>query len=243
MAIELAMRVSAAGVLMFGAIDPVPLTARRLFPWAPTSFLMRTGLDGLAKVKALGVPSSWCMRSTTSSCRCQRLAQMFQEIRAPEADDCNVRRTRRVGFAFATQLEAPLATYWPPNWSESGGTDHTRAARGVGRRKPGSESSPGDDIFSCRHICQEDACLYDLLGQLHQSTRFGNEEPSALSPTLIWRCRGVAQPGRASGSGPEGRWFESSRPDHYSKNSLDPTRLEGDIPPPIQARKTMHSTS
>jgi hypothetical protein len=25
---------------------------------------------------------------------------------------------------------------------------------------------------------------------------------------------GVAQPGRASGSGPEGRWFESSRPDH-----------------------------
>jgi hypothetical protein len=25
-------------------------------------------------------------------------------------------------------------------------------------------------------------------------------------------CRGVAQPGRASGSGPEGRWFESCRP-------------------------------
>jgi predicted nucleic acid-binding protein len=24
--------------------------------------------------------------------------------------------------------------------------------------------------------------------------------------TWIWRCRGVAQPGRASGSGPEGRW-------------------------------------
>jgi hypothetical protein len=26
----------------------------------------------------------------------------------------------------------------------------------------------------------------------------------------------VAQPGRASGSGPEGRWFESSRPDHHT---------------------------
>ena len=26
-------------------------------------------------------------------------------------------------------------------------------------------------------------------------------------------CRGVAQPGRALGSGPRGRWFESTRPD------------------------------
>src|SRR5258708_28513825 len=28
--------------------------------------------------------------------------------------------------------------------------------------------------------------------------------------------RGVAQPGRALGSGPRGRWFESNRPDHSS---------------------------
>jgi hypothetical protein len=27
--------------------------------------------------------------------------------------------------------------------------------------------------------------------------------------------RGVAQPGRAPGSGPGGRWFESTRPDQY----------------------------
>ena len=29
-------------------------------------------------------------------------------------------------------------------------------------------------------------------------------------------CRGVAQPGRALGSGPRGRWFESTRPDQLS---------------------------
>jgi hypothetical protein len=29
--------------------------------------------------------------------------------------------------------------------------------------------------------------------------------------------RGVAQPGRALGSGPRGRWFESNRPDHFSQ--------------------------
>ena len=29
--------------------------------------------------------------------------------------------------------------------------------------------------------------------------------------------RGVAQPGRALGSGPRGRWFESTRPDQFSQ--------------------------
>ena len=32
---------------------------------------------------------------------------------------------------------------------------------------------------------------------------------------LHWKIRGVAQPGRAPGSGPGGRWFESTRPDHF----------------------------
>jgi hypothetical protein len=32
-------------------------------------------------------------------------------------------------------------------------------------------------------------------------------------------CRGVAQPGRALGSGPRGRWFKSSRPDQNCENS------------------------
>ena len=31
----------------------------------------------------------------------------------------------------------------------------------------------------------------------------------------ITSCRGVAQPGRALGSGPRGRRFKSSRPDHF----------------------------
>ena len=50
-------------------------------------------------------------------------------------------------------------------------------------------------------------------------------------------CRGVAQPGRASGSGPEGRWFESSRPDQNPKVHSDKTGhsegsglLNGNVP-------------
>ena len=37
----------------------------------------------------------------------------------------------------------------------------------------------------------------------------------ASGVTMIVLCRGVAQPGRALGSGPRGRRFKSSRPDHF----------------------------
>jgi hypothetical protein len=36
------------------------------------------------------------------------------------------------------------------------------------------------------------------------------------------QCRGVAQPGRAPGSGPGGRRFKSSLPDHLSNKLNDP---------------------
>jgi hypothetical protein len=35
-------------------------------------------------------------------------------------------------------------------------------------------------------------------------------------------CRGVAQPGRALGSGPRGRWFESTRPDQFRPGGFAP---------------------
>src|SRR3984885_4842855 len=39
--------------------------------------------------------------------------------------------------------------------------------------------------------------------------------------------RGVAQPGRAPGSGPGGRRFESSLPDHFSNLALSKITLKG----------------
>ena len=42
---------------------------------------------------------------------------------------------------------------------------------------------------------------------------------STVTENLILLVRGVAQPGRALGSGPRGRRFESSRPDHSIQNT------------------------
>ena len=38
--------------------------------------------------------------------------------------------------------------------------------------------------------------------------------------TIEILARGVAQPGRALGSGPRSRWFKSSRPDHFSVRGI-----------------------
>src|SRR6266850_6838132 len=58
-------------------------------------------------------------------------------------------------------------------------------------------------------------------------------------------CRGVAQPGRASGSGPEGRWFESSRPDFPSgkKRLLRAIAALGRIREPPERRGDLASTT
>src|SRR5690606_31077839 len=55
------------------------------------------------------------------------------------------------------------------------------------------------------------------------------EHPSSTFSNVLYlrACRGVAQPGSASGLGPEGREFESRRPDHrfsraYSDLAVSP---------------------
>src|SRR6185436_7790006 len=46
--------------------------------------------------------------------------------------------------------------------------------------------------------------------------RRANGEIAAPACARIESCRGVAQPGSAPALGAGGRWFESSRPDHFS---------------------------
>ena len=54
------------------------------------------------------------------------------------------------------------------------------------------------------------------LGAVHQKT-LQSMPGSGVRSGYNASCRGVAQPGSASGLGPEGRRFESFRPDHHLK--------------------------
>src|SRR6266508_4049669 len=58
---------------------------------------------------------------------------------------------------------------------------------------------------------------------------FGGFDTRCRLPYYPFTCRGVAQPGRALGSGPRGRRFESSRPDHkfLAKRQWEPLKTGG----------------
>jgi hypothetical protein len=81
-------------------------------------------------------------------------------------------------------------------------------------RKPRTTSRRASRVVRLKLAPEMVRVITDEIQEI--SPRFGNEQPSAPKGRRHARgtCRrGVAQPGRASGSGPEGRWFESSRRD------------------------------
>ena len=55
-AVELATRVPVSGLLLFSAIDSVPATASRWYPWAPVGRLATLQFDSLTKASRVTVP-------------------------------------------------------------------------------------------------------------------------------------------------------------------------------------------
>jgi pimeloyl-ACP methyl ester carboxylesterase len=55
-AVEMATRVPSGGLLLFSAIDSVPLTASRLYFWVPVGLLASQRFDSLAKASRITVP-------------------------------------------------------------------------------------------------------------------------------------------------------------------------------------------
>ena len=55
-AVELATRVPSAGLLLLSAIDSVPATASRIYPWAPVRLLASQRFDSMGKAPQVTVP-------------------------------------------------------------------------------------------------------------------------------------------------------------------------------------------
>ena len=101
-------------------------------------------------------------------------------------------------------------------WIEEGQNDwqpHDRSDYQAvrGRLRVGDAAAAGPD--GARRAGGVETCRSERSGapsyRLGQRKLERNDDRSHV-------CRGVAQPGRALGSGPRGRRFESSRPDHFS---------------------------
>ena len=55
-AVELALRVRSAGLVLLSPIDSVPAVGQRLYPWAPVSLLASNRFDSLSKIARVDVP-------------------------------------------------------------------------------------------------------------------------------------------------------------------------------------------
>jgi fermentation-respiration switch protein FrsA (DUF1100 family) len=55
-AVDLAIKVPSAGLLLFAPIDSLPSAASRIYPWAPVRWLSRYQFDSAAKAKSVAVP-------------------------------------------------------------------------------------------------------------------------------------------------------------------------------------------
>jgi hypothetical protein len=112
-AVELATRVDAAGVLMFSAIDSVPRTAGRLFPYVPAAFLTRNRFDSCNKVPTLHIPIVMIHVVDDELVPVSTARTMFREIRAPKKFVETDGGHHDAGFTIAAKLGAALATFWP----------------------------------------------------------------------------------------------------------------------------------
>jgi uncharacterized protein len=112
-AVELATRVDAAGVLMFSAIDSVPRTAARLFPYVPTSFLTRHRFDSRTKVPTLHIPIVMVHAVDDELVPLSAARAMFRDIRAAKKLVETDGGHHDAGFTIAAHLGAELATFWP----------------------------------------------------------------------------------------------------------------------------------
>jgi hypothetical protein len=111
-AVELATRVDAAGLLLFAAIDSVPRTAARLFPYVPAAFLTRNQFDSRTKIPTLHVPIVMIHAFDDEVVPISAARAMFNGIRAPKKFVETYGGHHDCGFSFSTDLAAVLATFW-----------------------------------------------------------------------------------------------------------------------------------
>jgi uncharacterized protein len=112
-AIDLATRVPAAGLILFAPIDSVPSVAARLYPWAPVRLLATHEFNSFAKAAAIDIPvlhfSGWpdpYMPRTDARA-------LFARFRGPKLMVETGGGHHHAGFTHRADLYRGLKTFWP----------------------------------------------------------------------------------------------------------------------------------
>jgi pimeloyl-ACP methyl ester carboxylesterase len=111
-AVELALRVSSGGLLLFSAIDSVPATASRLYFWVPVGLLASQRFDSLSKAPRVTVPVLQVHSSKDWLVPIDAARVMFERFPGRKAMLELPGRHNDVGFG-GDALNRALAEFWP----------------------------------------------------------------------------------------------------------------------------------
>jgi len=113
-AVELATRVTSAGVVLFSPIDSVPLTAGRIYPWVPVHYLASNRFDSSSKIDRLQVPVVIFHSAYDRLIPLQAARDLFAKITAPKRMVETSGGHNGAGFADPDALRDVMWRFWPP---------------------------------------------------------------------------------------------------------------------------------
>jgi pimeloyl-ACP methyl ester carboxylesterase len=112
-AIDLATRVDAAGLLLFAPIDSVPDAAARIYPFAPTRLLARHRFDAAAKAARISMPVVTFFAARDQYMPLPDARALFDRFRGPKLMFESGGGHHHAGFVDIPALNRALKVFWP----------------------------------------------------------------------------------------------------------------------------------
>lgn len=112
-AIDLAMKVPAAGLLLFAPIDSVPSVAARLYPWAPVQLLARHQFDSFSKARQTTLPLVYVYGRPDRFMAPADARALFDRFPGPKQFLETGGGHHHSGFAHLPDLYRVMKTFWP----------------------------------------------------------------------------------------------------------------------------------
>ena len=113
-AVELATRRPAAGLLLFAPIDSVPAVAARVYPWAPARLLGSYEFDSFTKAAMIDLPVVMFHGWPDSYMRQSDARILLDQFRGQKLLVKTGGGHHHAGFVDAGALYRALAAFWPP---------------------------------------------------------------------------------------------------------------------------------
>jgi uncharacterized protein len=112
-AVDLATRVDAAGLVLFAPIDSVPQAGSRVYPFAPVRWLASHQFDAAAKASTIAIPvvTVFAMRDQYMPLADARA--LFDRFHGPKLMIATAGGHHHSGFVHIAELYQALARFWP----------------------------------------------------------------------------------------------------------------------------------